>query len=286
MATSLNGYSVNIIADDVHHIVKNGHNYYAMAHLSEYKIELTNNHPTRCNANVSVDGESIGTWRVESNSKIIIGRPANLNRVLVFVEDKSGLAKKAGIDSSNYNSNGVVSVKFTPEQMKQWPFSVNAYMSTPTFYNPGSLEYQDVGTNEGVNTRGNNAMVSKDLIWTPSAAQYYQHSTGSIPQMMSNNNTSFAAGASALGRGSDEYFNEAEPLTSVDKKNITTINVRLIALPDQYVSIREAMRLNKQPRVSETVYQINSRMFNNDEIYMEKPYTDRSPGLYHPYKTK
>src|SRR5437588_410462 len=115
MSTNLNGFSVNIIGDNVIHFKKGEHNYYAVPHLSEYKIKLSNNRPTRCDAEISIDGDLVGTWRVESFDSITIERPANLNRRFIFVQERSNIAEQVGIRSSK--DNGLITVIFKPERV-------------------------------------------------------------------------------------------------------------------------------------------------------------------------
>ena len=115
MNTSLNGFSVNILGN-VNSFKKDDHNYYALPHMSEYKIKLTNNRPTKCDAQVFIDGESIGIWRINSFDNIILERPANTNRRFIFIKEGSNIAQNAGI---YYNqNNGLIKVIFTPERIK------------------------------------------------------------------------------------------------------------------------------------------------------------------------
>ena len=50
---------------------------------SQYKLKLTNGHETNCDAEIFIDGETIGKWRITPYSTITIERPANINRKLI-----------------------------------------------------------------------------------------------------------------------------------------------------------------------------------------------------------
>lgn len=239
MCTSLNGFSVNILGNNVTHFKRGEHNYYSLPHLSEYKIKLTNNRPTKCDAEVFIDGYSVGKWRIESFSSIILERPVNLNRKFIFVGERSNIAQEVGIQKYDQN-NGLVSVIFKPEIIMSSYSVEQAYISRPTFScNEGNANYSN---------------------------QSYLDSS-SIGQI--ENNISFSSGATALGEGTYQYFNTTIPLANIDNNNITTINLRLVIARDPYyVSIKNVMRDNINsipPRVEDNlIHQISDYIFNSD----------------------
>lgn len=247
MTLGLNGFSVNIIGP-VRHFKKNDHNYYSLPNFSEYKIRLTNHRPTRTDAEVFIDGISVGTWRIGPFNSIVVERPANLNRRFVFVEQISKVVEDAGLDI-NCNS-GLITVIFKPEKINICRFAKSPYISTPTFYDDSDTSYADIN-DDGV----------------------YYHSNGSINEMVTTDNTtSYNYGATILGKGTDQHFNLADQLTLIDYHNITRINLRLIASKHKlYLSVKDAMKGNPSDNL---IYQLNDRMFNNDRILIEKPYTD------------
>lgn len=114
MSVYLNGFSVSIKGNEAVYIQNGKHNYFSLPHMAEYSINLTNNRSTRCDAEVSIDGESVGIWRIEAHDNIILERPANTNRRFVFVDEKSSVAQGAGIEYNN--NNGLIKVVFSPER--------------------------------------------------------------------------------------------------------------------------------------------------------------------------
>jgi hypothetical protein len=265
MSTNLNGFSVNIIGDNVVHFQKGEHNYYAVPHLSEYKIKLSNNRPMRCDAEVSIDVDPGGTWRIESFDSIVIERPANLNRKFIFVEEKSNVAQEVGIQSSR--DNGLIAVVFSPEKVSPPTMYFNAAaqpsngeLGRPGFgLGSGSGLGSKYWGNEGSYLNANSGYQSNT----------YQHSNG---LMSSTSGIPYNSGATILGGGTDQYFNTATPIGSIDSNNITTINLRLVA-PNRpnYISIKDAMRKSVAvpPRIDDDdlVLQFNDRMFNSDRGY-------------------
>lgn len=123
--TSLNGFSVNIIGDHITHFKNGEYNYYCLSHLSEYKIRLTNNRPTLCDASIKIDGDYVGTWRIQPFNSIVIERPANVNRKFIFIAEESLTSQNTSINRSN--DNGLISVTFKPEKNNNYVIKSNKY---------------------------------------------------------------------------------------------------------------------------------------------------------------
>lgn len=119
---------------DSGYVKKIDENYVAMEHNSEYTLTLQNYLDTICDANVSIDGRSVGKFRIDPQSSIQIERPASQNRKFVFLRDDSGEADRAGITSNKY-MNGVVVVEFIPEKMN---FSKVAWKANSVSYSMAS----------------------------------------------------------------------------------------------------------------------------------------------------
>lgn len=90
-----------------------------------YSIKLSNNGNTRCDAIVFLEGEHVGTWRVEAHSSIIIRRPQYTDKEFVFLAEKSRLAYQSGVKQGDIN-NGLVEVKFNPEVEMMRPVAVSS----------------------------------------------------------------------------------------------------------------------------------------------------------------
>lgn len=123
---ALNGYSVNVVTKGIFGfttfiptVERNGNTYYSLKHESEYSITMTNSNRTKCDASVFIDGENMGTWRVDPYSSITIDRPVSTARKFTFVKEKSSEAEMGGV-SAGKSENGLVKVVFTPEDLQEY----------------------------------------------------------------------------------------------------------------------------------------------------------------------
>ena len=77
---SINGFSLGIMNPiDTRKKVINGANYFLMRHGSSYKLKLYNDRSTKCDAEVWIDGEKVGVWRIEAYGSTTIERPVGLS---------------------------------------------------------------------------------------------------------------------------------------------------------------------------------------------------------------
>lgn len=239
MSTNLNGFSVNIKNDSVVHIHKNGHNYYSLPNMSEYKIKLTNSRSERCDAVVYIDGTYIGMWRIGPYSSIILERPAHLNRKFVFVEENSNIAMDSGIQKYN-PENGLIKVIFKPERT----------LETPLFQTP--LLTNQSGRTQWRDTNGYDTFFD--------AARSESSNAGLLNNSYRSNSSfsdtiSYNSGATVLGNNTDQYFNTTNRLTAIDDHNTTTIHLRLIVAARSlrkeqhpYISINSIKNMSIPPR--------------------------------------
>lgn len=226
MSVNLNGFGFTIISDDVTHFTRqNGkHNYFSLRNLSEYKIKLINNRKTRSDANVSIDGESIGTWRIPSFSSIIIQRPANVNRKLIFIKENSYTAKYTDISQNDYN-NGLVTVVFTPELECIFQYKrLTGFIRSPTFFDERNDNNR---VKYGYDLVGGVRRQSGDSYSTNSSQLYSNMHNFSLK----SDTSGYKLGATILGGGTDQHFTASSKIYKYDKNNITTINARIVITP-------------------------------------------------------
>lgn len=88
--------------------------YVFLKHLDVYKIQLSNNVGRKVDVEVSIDGASIGGFRLEAYRTITIERPVSEAKSFTFVQDTSGEAKEGGV-TSGVRTNGLIEVVFKPE---------------------------------------------------------------------------------------------------------------------------------------------------------------------------
>lgn len=99
-------FTVDIVAPTAREFSIGGNNYVALPNMTQYSIAIHNNHHTRCDAEVHVNGEVVGQWVVQAHSSVTIDRPAGIARRFTFVDETGG------------EMNGVVSVIFKPAKEK------------------------------------------------------------------------------------------------------------------------------------------------------------------------
>jgi hypothetical protein len=88
--------------------------YVQMRHNTKYSLNLKNHRRVPCDAEVTIDGIHVGTWRVESMNEIRIERPVHDTGHFTFFEVGTHEAGMAGIGKNS--DNGLVSVKFKPQK--------------------------------------------------------------------------------------------------------------------------------------------------------------------------
>jgi hypothetical protein len=86
--------------------------YVSMRHDTQYSIRMKNDRSVPCDAVVTVDGNHIGTWRINSYQSIEIDRPADKARRLTFYRLDSAEAQQAQLTKND--NLGLVSIEFKP----------------------------------------------------------------------------------------------------------------------------------------------------------------------------
>ena len=90
--------------------------YVQMKHGTQYTILLQNESNRRCDAEVYVDDQQVGIWRVNPFITVRIERPVHDHGRFTFYQVGTSEAIQAGI--SRNNSNGLIRVLFKPEREK------------------------------------------------------------------------------------------------------------------------------------------------------------------------
>lgn len=92
-----------------------------MQHGAEYALILKSFNMKRSDAEVSVDGKFIGTWRLDGLEVVRIERPADVEKKLTFFRLDSPEGDDANLQAISKDVLGLVSVKFTPEKQISKP---------------------------------------------------------------------------------------------------------------------------------------------------------------------
>lgn len=263
------------------------YNYVSLPNYSLYKIKLTNNRNTRCDAEVKIDGVSVGTWRIPSFDSILIERPANINRRFVFFRQDSHVAKKAGIEK-NSPFNGVISVTFKPELQMNYPHNIgddynqiSGYIKTPTYYEKWNYGFDKSPLQTDIDFsapvyRNSGASVENEMNLNMNTTMDIYSSNISY----SDNNT-YVSGATMLGSGTDQQFNTANKLFKYDSDQITNINLRLVVAVPKIPKTTLVKGIKRYmpipPKIDNgnhyiPVSNLTDRYYNSDQTLIEKPY--------------
>lgn len=122
---NLNNFSVSV--EGGRHKYMNNSHYFFLRHQQEYAIILHNGHDVRCDADITIDGEKVGTFRVKGHSRVRISRPVNVDRKFVFLCEN--LSEAYGLGSPFKEANGLVTVTFRPEKPAIVPIRWNQTFS-------------------------------------------------------------------------------------------------------------------------------------------------------------
>lgn len=105
----LDDYEVSVVEGEE---VNGG--YVLLEHNTKYSINLNNNKNTDCDAEIQIDGVSVGIFRVSSKKSVTIERPATENGCFTFLKFESEEGVQAQLEKNE--ELGLVSVTFKPEK--------------------------------------------------------------------------------------------------------------------------------------------------------------------------
>ena len=187
--------------------------YVAINHLQQYSIVLHNDDTIRrCDAEIFVDGKSIGSFRIGPRNTVKLERPYNDQGRFTFYRSGSTDASAAGEATISEQDKGLISVIFRPERLINAPI-VRSSASHPSL--------SDIRTD----TLGYDTDTKCDWAetYTPSS------NMRSCPPRQHTNcsKKSISAGITGLSGKSSQQFVNVAPL-DYDKDLEVTINLRLI----------------------------------------------------------
>lgn len=87
--------------------------YVHLTHATQYTIQLQNDSSDRCDAEVYIDAQRVGIWRVNESSTIRLERPVHDTGRFTFYEVGTSEATKAGVRDGS--DTGLIRVLFKPE---------------------------------------------------------------------------------------------------------------------------------------------------------------------------
>ena len=216
----LNGFGVEILVRgrNIDKFTRNGGKYYALHHGDEYEIRLTNNRDTIADAELKIDGVDSGKFRIPAHDTLTLERPANRPKKFTFVKEDSSLARRTGVVEGEYE-NGLISVKFFPKkEVKYEP--LRPVMEEPVSMRVSPLESMRAAPLSSASSAG--LMSSTSSMIQPRTM---------LAKQASMRAPEYSSGATILGDQSSQRFSLIEPLKphEIDRENITTITIRLVA---------------------------------------------------------
>lgn len=250
----LNGFSLEILSSfgPVEKVIYREGNYFSLPDGSEYKLKLGNDHDTRVDAHVWIDGEKVGVWRINPYSSIVIERPHNISRKFTLFKEGTRRAIRAGVKNGDHET-GIIKVIFKPENI----YYSGIFYNNPTHLNETdhrlyrwecSNDYTDTVTpSDKQNRRCNLNAYNYEVQGRPNFGINLQNSFSSAVS------PNYSSAGSVLGDDSLQRFKRTKPLDEIDTDMITTIYARLVVDDDRttykrdYIGIKHAMKTNKIP---------------------------------------
>ncbi len=113
-AVSGGGFSVS-----VQNNVADYNGYVRMRHGQVYAVCFANNLDRRADAEVSIDGLNMGTWRLQANQRACVERPATTQGRFTFYRADSSEGYAVGSGQVSRGDKGKLSVSFYPEVLEQ-----------------------------------------------------------------------------------------------------------------------------------------------------------------------
>lgn len=193
--------------------------YITLPHKTEYTVEMMSNCSCRCDAEVTIDGEHVGTWRIAPYGSIDIERPVSEARKFTFLsaESEEGGSIASGISKSD---RGLITVKFTPE-VKTRRVIPDPRPMPPL---PGPTYPWNGGGNP----------------IKPTTRGLYEAKGGATMDCLSMcTETETSAGVTGLGADSDQSFVDADHIVK-DYSRVVEINLRLVCgQPNKYAPLKQ-----------------------------------------------
>lgn len=230
---SVSGFSVAIISNgtEVDPIIRDGAYYISLPNGSHYKIRLSNRHDYRCNAEVSIDGESIGTFRLYSYQNLTLERPADIDKKFTFYRETSRTAQRAGVVEGK-EENGLIRVQFIPEKRRRIYIQTIGHEYSLKGTKLSSLPQAEPEESSYRKSMPTTSMAPSGFM----APRSYMSSTSSlnepVTRSLSFENKStytpeFSSGATILQGKSHQKFTDAEHM-NLDWNNAVEIMIRLV----------------------------------------------------------
>jgi hypothetical protein len=235
----LNGFSVIIVPEKktCKHYQNNGAWYVDMpGDNTIYSIELGNANSRKCDALVEVDGESVGSFRLNEYGKLLLERPSYSEKRFTFFVGGSEGSKKSGY-SKGQKTNGLIKVTFRPEKEKI------VHVTKMNFFERSNSDeeemYYDMDGGEDM-----------DMGFGFATKKYSSRESSANPKSISDMATSRMSskkeGITGLSGQSAQKFIKVDDL-DYDEQATTTIMVRLVVDTQDIEPLRKSIKSTSYP---------------------------------------
>ncbi len=127
---------------------EDGRGYVRMEHGAVYSVCFRNNLGRAADAELTIDGLPMGTWRLAAYRNACIERPADDNGRFTFYRAESSEGYAVGSGQVTRSDKGRVSVRFIPEVERVYPVPT-PYAPTPRYDGAESEMMADEGMAQG-----------------------------------------------------------------------------------------------------------------------------------------
>lgn len=203
-------------------------NYVALQHKSEYIVILQNHGYSKCDAEVKMDGESIGMYRIDAGSQMLLERPSKEAKKFTFIKSDSDIAKSTGA-SEKAPTNGLIQVTFKPERQKKMQTRLQTYSSSASSQST-SFHLSGNSTFGPIKSRMKKKCDVSDFDDEDDEDECLNEST---VQEKSKGLKIYDAGVTVLGSASSQKFNDVPSIKDVDLSRVATISLRLVLLKEE-----------------------------------------------------
>jgi hypothetical protein len=188
---TLNGFSLQIkVKNQPVNLLNKGLIYFPIPDKSEFVVSMYNPGPTKCDVKLELDGESMGSWRLEANQSIDTGRPVSVKQNFVFKSNAPTSAPTVP-SATPQNNCGLITVTYYPE--------IASLINVPS----KQVASNDQSTQINLNGAG----------------RYRPDLNGEL----------YGGGSTLLGAESTQTFgSNVESITQIDQSRVTTLTGRLV----------------------------------------------------------
>lgn len=214
----VNRYSVRVVGGKEDHS-----GYILMRDGQKYSLSLKNDWYDPCDAEIKLNGVSVGTFRIPAYGSVNIERGANDDGRFTFFASGSAGGQAAGSGCITKDLRGLIQVVFTPGTVKEYVRPVKPVQ--PCGYRPCGYRWIE----------GNKPWSSYSNVYrsTDEGCTWVENTCNSVSYNVSCSNyrsaptANMGEGVTGLSGHSNQHFYSAEEL-DYDYARQTTISLRLV----------------------------------------------------------